>query len=146
MVAKATIGLVLAGVGTAGSIIQGARAAKAQNKALERQQRADEIRAHRERVTAVREARIRSAQVAAERANTNVLESSGAMGGMGSLSSQAGAEVGYINQIEKTIQEANVFMKKSASAQQVGSVFSAIGSVGSNIFDSYGGYKEVFKE
>lgn len=101
--------------------------------ALQRQQ---EVQATRERVRALREARIRRAQVTAQAAGGGLgQQSSGIQGGLASLQSQYSANIAQINTAETGAQvignldtqinsALNAQRAAQASAQRVGNIFS----------------------
>ena len=76
--------------------------AKAQKQSIAAQQRISDAQSARERVQAVREARIRRAQILASTGNQGIAPtSSGPAGAVSSISSQLGSNIANINTIQK---------------------------------------------
>lgn len=86
------VGAVASIVGTGISYVQQRKAAK-----LSQQQEA--LASRRSRVQAIRAAQIQRAQAVASAQASGAMDSSGEKGGIGSLSSQLGAELGFSNQM-----------------------------------------------
>lgn len=70
-----------------------------QRKAAKLQQQQQTLAARRDRVRAVRQAQIARAQATASAAGSGSLASSGVAGGVGSISSKLGAELGFSTQM-----------------------------------------------
>ena len=93
-----SIGLAVAsvGLGAAGQRQQ-RQAVKEQKEGQRIAQRSADVRAQRERIRQVREARIRQAQVEAAGFGAGAPSSSAVAGGISSLSSQLGSNIGALN-------------------------------------------------
>lgn len=105
------IGLGIAGAG----YVQQASASK---KLATAQKRQSALEAQRARLKTIREARIKRAQIASAAASQGVGQSSGAIGGGGSVLSQASAGLGYIGQQESI--QSDIFSAKSAASTGAG--------------------------
>jgi LPS O-antigen subunit length determinant protein (WzzB/FepE family) len=75
--------LVTSVAGGVASYVQSEKAADAQEEANKKMRQAEQVRAQRERMNALREARIKRAQIATAGATQGVSQSSGVVGGMG---------------------------------------------------------------
>jgi hypothetical protein len=110
------VGAVASVVGTVGSM-------RAQKKAAAAQQRQEQISSRRSRRQAIREFQIQRAQAVATGQGLGAFGSSGLAGGLGSLGSQLGSELGY-----STAQSANsaIITKQTQRAN----FFNALSSIG----------------
>ena len=88
-------------VATAVSVDQSRQAAKAQEKAQELSQRRADLEAARARRQQVREARIRRAQIIAQSQAVGGEGSSAEAGATGSLQSQLGANLSFLDQTQQ---------------------------------------------
>ena len=84
-----------------GSTIIGSqvRSFQLQKQAAEQQQAARRLQARRQNVQALREAQIKRAMLQQSAAQTGTLDSSGFEGGVSSLQSQLGSNIGFANQL-----------------------------------------------
>lgn len=93
-----SIALTVASIGAgAAQQRQQRQAVSAQKEAQKTAQRSADVRAQRERIRQVREARIRQAQVTAAGFASGAPGSSGVQGGISSLGSQLGSNIGALN-------------------------------------------------
>jgi preprotein translocase subunit SecF len=140
----AVASLALTAVGTVKAGQEAKKQSKAQAKALESQQNADELRQARERRQQVREARIRAGQAAQNAANQGAETSSSAIGGQASIASQLSANLSFLDQqgnINKQTTSYNLQANKAgASAQSWGGV----ANLGSTIFSASGDFGTIF--
>lgn len=120
------IGAGAAVVGTAMSYTQGRKVQKSQ----EQQQ---EVASRRERMQAIRETQVRRAQAVMTSVGAGSQESSAAEGGIGSLSSQLGTQMGYGSQMTGISRDIS-----AASGRQ--SMWGAVGSLGMTAFNGAGGF------
>jgi len=95
MAAISTILAATAVAATGYSVVQGQKAAKAQRAAAGKQIEMQQQQAARERRSAIRANIIRRAQLQAQAQAAGVETSSGVLGGLTSLSSQLGANLGF---------------------------------------------------
>ena len=131
----------VAAAGTAYSVYQGRKAAKAQRRAREvqRKQRiAEEARARRQQIT---EARRKRAAVVNATAAGGLQGSSGAVGGLGSLQSSLGGNLGFMGQSSERSRMFENFQGDAASANQranIGSAVSGLALQSASLFDTPG--------
>lgn len=118
---------VLSAVATVAGTVQNVRE---QRKASRLSQRQQEVIARRERRQTQRAAQIQRAQAVATAAGTGSLESSSAAGGIGSISSQVGEQIGFANQVSGLSRQIN---SAQASAQR-GSGLAKLGGLGMQVF------------
>jgi len=118
------IGAIATVVGTVASI-------DAQNKASAAQQEQQTLTTRRSRRQAIREGQIRRAQAIASAQGAGSLQSSGAAGGIGSISSQVGETLGYQSQYGAL---SNVITAQSQQAAFWGDV----ASIGGDLVKAYG--------
>lgn len=120
------IGAVATVVGTVGSLVMQGKAAKAQEKQ-------QELATRRTRRQAIRQMQLQRAQSLMSAQGAGSLYSSGAAGGIGALSSQLGADLGYQtahNSLSKDINRANMGAN----------LFSGLASIGGTLFQLGGGF------
>ena len=132
----------LAIVGLAGSVVSGVaqmsaqrKAARASQRAAQEQQRAQQAQYRRSQRQAIRRAQVARARAMATAAGAGALQTSGASGGIGSISSQLGSGLGYGTMQAGISQNISNYQTQSARyssrAQMWGDVGSAFGSVAS---------------
>lgn len=137
---------------------EGARQqAEQQRLSSEAQGRQASVEAQRERIKQAREARIARGRVIASTEGTGIdSSSSGAAGAVGSVFSQAGYNVGNINQAQTFAQEASAANQAFADIgantaatvakyQSNAATGQAVGSIASSIFSTQGGFGSIFK-
>ena len=150
IMAEAAIPYILAGtavVSTVSSIQQSKKASSAQQRAEALRQKQADRQNRLQKIKQLRQARIARGQ--AEAAQSGV--SGGAQGsqalGVGStIQSQLGSNLGFLNQsqgINNQISQANI---SGIKAQDRSNVFGAVASISGDIFETQGGYKELFKK
>lgn len=137
---------IIAGVGAVASHTQSKKAAASQEKAIEEQRKQESIRAARERAKTVREMRIKRAAIQAGAVNMGVGGSSGELGGVSSVQSQAASQVGFISQIEQSSNLANQYMQDAAGHKSSAATYGAISNVAQGAFTDLGGWKSIFKK
>lgn len=148
MAAFTTIAAVASLALGAASFVSQRRAAKkaASNtkKARATQQRIADQKAARDRTRAVREARVKRAQLQVRAEGAGVAGASGAVAGEQSITSQLASNLGFSQQIQGLGQQATAFNQQAASAQGQAATAGAIGGVAQSIFQTAGGFKTIF--
>lgn len=123
---------------------------KAQNEALQYQRQQNDLQAARQRRDAVRAARMARANAQNSAATQGVMESSGNLGGLGSIQSQLNDNISFLDQYNQysdmasqALGRANEFGRRGQLAQTIGgfamSVFGSadyIGGMASKVFGS----------
>lgn len=110
--------------------------AKAQKQSIAAQQRISDAQSARERVQAVREARIRRAQILASTGNQGIAPtSSGPAGAVSSISSQLGSNIANINTIQNFAQQASKANQQAVDAKATGAMFQTIGGIAGGMTD-----------
>jgi hypothetical protein len=125
--------LVIGAVGTVASYSAQSKAADAQQQQAAAQReanvandRAAKVQQQRDRLRQVREARIARARVISQASQSGVGEgTSGLVGGLGSISSQFGANIGAINVAQTFADEASAANQKAADFGAQANQFSA---------------------
>ena len=120
------IGAIASVVGTVASISAAQKAARAR-------QRQETLTRRRSARQAIREAQIRRAQAVATAQGAGALSTSGAQGGIGSLTSQLGERLGYSSQYSNLSQDITRYQTQSE-------MFSGIASLGGSIFNAADGF------
>jgi hypothetical protein len=102
---------------------------RAEQEALRLQQRAETIKAARERRQLIREANIKRAAIIQAGANQGASTSSAVTGGAGSITSQLSSGLSFLDQIAGINTATNKAIQKSSTAQSIsglgGTIFSA---------------------
>lgn len=122
------------------------------------QQRIADIKNARDRANMARQERVARAGVIASGANAGVSQSSGVLGGVGSIGSQGAANVGYFNSVSAN--QNDILSSQSrqggdmadygmagaslTSAQADISMGQNIFNIGTSIFGASGGFKTIF--
>ena len=140
------LSLLAFAVGTAGSLIQGQKAASNQKKASQKSQQIQDIKASRERRKQAQQARIARANIVSRGQAVGAGGSSGVTSGAGIIGSQAGSNVSFLNQVQDLSNQASIFSQRASNAQSAGNVFGAVGSIGGNVFQMEGGFKSLFAD
>ena len=133
------VSAVIGAVATVGSAVMQSDAAEeqaqAQREAIDAQQKIASADAARERLKAIREARIRAGAIAGGAGAGGVGQvSSGVAGSIASIGSQAGSNIGAINVHEGFAEIASQANQRAADAQADMMQWQAIGSIGKTIF------------
>lgn len=137
-------GLAASVLGTGGQIVQGHKAAGIQEKAKEQQEGMEEYAGRRERIKAVREARIKRAMVEAAGANTGVSNSSGVVGGTSSISSQLASNLSYMNTQQDYANKMSGYNQDIANTRVASNLFGTVGGIGNQVFQDAGGWTTIF--
>ena len=135
------VGLTLFGTGA--SIMQGRSAARASRKSNELQQRIADIKAQRERVKLVGEARRKRAALAQSAELSGVAGSSGALAGQSGISSQAASGLSFLDQVGSLGRQSNVFAQQSANASSRGQMFGAVAGVAGSFATATGAWEKM---
>ena len=128
-----TLTAVAVGVGAAStihSIQQQKKSAKNQKKAQQAQQRIQEVKAARERRKQVREAQVAQAQVEAGAQASGVTQTSAAVGGAGSIQTQLGSNLSFLDQVGELTQQTSIFNQRAASASSRAATSQAVAGLG----------------
>jgi len=120
-------------------------AAGAQRQAIEAQRKSADVKAYRERVRAIREARVRRATVQAQASQGGVAQSSGAMGAVSSVSAQLGSNLSFVDRVQGYSREASIFEMKAASHQGAAAEMGAWSSVAGTFASLVGGSETFMK-
>ena len=127
----ATTGLIIAGIGTGASVVQGQQASRAQRRSSRAQERLQQARQVRENQQAVRQRRAAAAQVMARSEAMGVAGSSGEAGAISSIGAQTGANIGFAGMqrgIGSQISSFNQAAATAAGRAQLGSTIAGIGT------------------
>mgnify|MGYP005996262291 CR=1 FL=1 len=121
--------------GTAASISASNRAMSAQKQATQVQIRQQQAQATRARRSAVRQSIIARARASNVAATTGMRDTSAVLGGLGSLSSQVGANLGYGSMMSGLSQQLTGLSGTIAQAQGQAQLFGEIGNLGFKFAD-----------
>lgn len=150
-------GLAVAGAGAYVANKNAEAQVAAQNEALAYQQKQNDLTAARQRRDAIRQARIARANATNSAATQGVLDSSGSIGGVGSISSQLKDNISFLDQWNQysdlgsqALGRANVYGQRAQMAQTVSglgmTVFGnsdILGGLASKVFKGSGSTKPV---
>lgn len=141
VISPTLIAAISAGTSVASAVGQyrsGQEAAAAQEKAQEAQSRATQVSAQRERLQALREARIKRAQIQSL-AGVQGVGGSGVQGAVSSIGSQLGANIGYMNVQEGFAQQASQANIQASQAMAEGATWQAIGGLAKQVNTIFSG-------
>jgi len=124
-------GLALATLATSSvvNIVQQRKAAKETKKSSARLERIADIKAARARVKAVREARVRRAEISQSAESTGAGAGSAVAGAQASIQQQVGSEISFLDQVRGLSKEASVFQQRAVDARATGAIAQSIGNV-----------------
>lgn len=119
---------ITAGISLVASAVQTRKQAKAQRKSSKAAQRSADIQASRERREAIRQARVRRADLLTQSANTGAAGSSSEAGAIGALQGQLGSNIGTSFQTQALSAEQSSANRASVKAGTQASMFGTVGS------------------
>ena len=131
----------------------GRQQAEAQRNAEMARGRQSEVEAQRQRISQVRESRIRKAQVISSTGNEGLgfAGTSGNVGAVSGITSQTASNIGFIGQQQgfaSEISDYNIQAGQAgsdmATAQATGAQWQTIGGIGNSIFQAKGGWTTIF--
>lgn len=135
------VATAITAVAAVGSYMSSRESAKAQKQSIAAQQRISDAQSARERVQAIREARIRRAQILASTGNQGIAStSSGPAGAVSSIGSQLGSNIANINTIQNFAQQASKANQQAVDAKATGAMFQTIGGIAGSMTD----WKSIF--
>lgn len=144
--AAANAGLIAAGVAAAGAVAsyqQQSRAADAAQEQAKNQRAAQTVRQRmadretaRQRRESIREARSARGRVLAQGATQGTSQSSGVAGAMGSVQSQAGYNISFLDQQQDLAGGASMFSQRAADARSKQAGYQAKANLFSSISSS----------
>ena len=129
-------GLALAAVGTGVQFIAGRKQAKAGRKAAKESQKLAALEARRARRRVIREARIARGAALNVAGQVGAGQSSGLRGGLSSLASQAGANLGFSTGTEAIGRNITKFGLQASKAASLGALGGGIAALGGAIFSN----------
>jgi hypothetical protein len=136
----------IAAFSTTVGVIQQQKAGRAQRQSQRLQQKMAENQNRRERIQALRQARIaRSQAAAAQSATSGGGVSSQALGIQGSIQSQAGANIAFSNQQQGLMNQISTANIDASRAMTNASTFQGITSLASTGFEMSGGYDKLME-
>jgi len=119
------------------------KAAKERKKSIAAQQRIADLKASRERVRAVREARVKRGMLAARAAGGGVSGASGAQAGQQGVISQLSGNLAFSQKVQDFGQQASLYNQNAADAQESSAKWGAIGGFGQSMFSAAGGFSTI---
>jgi hypothetical protein len=117
----------------------GQKAAGAQRKAAEYQRQQGDLQAARQKRDAIRQARIAMATAQQGAQNQGAAGSSAALGGVGSIQSQMGATLSFLDQFNFLSDQASIQLGKANQFAANADTAAGIGKIASSIFGQFGG-------
>jgi len=136
------VALTTAAATTAYSVDQQKAGARDQKRAMKAQARIQEVKAARERRKQVRAAQQAQAQMAAGAQASGTTQTSGYTGGSGSVQTQLGANLSFLDQVGGLTQQASIFNQRAAthsSKAATGQAISSLAMQGASLFAPGGG-------
>lgn len=124
-------GLVLAVGGTAKGVHEQRKAARSSRRAALARDRINALKEQKALTQSVREGRIKRAAVEAIGETTGAAGSSGVLGGMSSIQSQLGSNLGYFGQLRDETDVFDAAMSSAAKRQEKGQMWGNVANIGS---------------
>jgi hypothetical protein len=115
------------------------RSAKFQKEQAEQSNMLADVENRRNRVKAIREARIKRAQIVAQGESVGAQLSSGVAGGVSSVASQLGSNIGFQNYQTGVSKNIAGIGNQAIQSQNRGDLYQSIGGIGQTIFSAYSG-------
>ena len=121
------------------------RARRANAEAERLQQKRSDIETQRERVKAIRQSRIANSKIAAASAGGEGDGGSGSIGARAGNTSQTASNLSFLDQQQSLSTSISNLNIASGRHKSKAGTLDAIGGVSGDIFDSQGGFEELFK-
>lgn len=131
---------IIQGVGIVGSLFSSRSDRKDRAKARKIREKSSKLQAGRQAIEGVRQAQIARANVVQQSETTGAGGSSAVTGALGSIQSQAGANVSFAQSLFNLSQQANNRLESAASHRADSSAFSQVATFAAN-----DGFKDMFK-
>lgn len=139
----AVAGLALSAFGTVKQMQAAKKQDKAQKNAAAEQAKLQKAQAARERQQQVRDAVRKRAVIANNAAVQGIGQSSSAIGGQGSVASELGGNINYINQSEQSNLAIGRYNSQAQSAGNQAATYGSVASLGFSAFQfGYSNYQE----
>ena len=119
----------VAAVGAVGAYAQGNSAAKQQRRALDSQRRGEEARSQRERLDIIRRGRAAAGTAQNNAAVGGVSDSSGGLGGEGSIWSQMNSSLSFLDQQQQMWREGNSRLDNAQRHTQAANTWSSVSNL-----------------
>lgn len=145
-IAIAAIGLAVSAAGTVGGLIQGQKAAKAQEKANRIQEQQMNLDAQRQRRETVRKMLIANAAAESAATNQGAANGSGLSGALGQITGNAAIQTGDINTNQQLGAQAFAAQRQYARATSQASLWSGIGSLGGMLTNSASVFGRILQQ
>jgi hypothetical protein len=137
--AAAIIGATAAVAGTYMSYKAQKKSAAAQQRAAQQAQKAQDLRSARERRTQYRQARAARAQaLAAQTGSAGGRSSSSFVTGRGSIGTQAGSNVSFLNQYSDITKQQGIFQTAAYTAQGQANMWGQVAGLGMSVLNLTG--------
>jgi aminopeptidase N len=128
--------LATAGASSYMSAKNAKKQAKAQNQALDYQRKQDDLAAARQKRDAIRAARVARAQAETAGANQGVLDSSSSLGGVGSIQSQLGSNISFLDQWNAFSDQASMALGRANTYGARAQSWSNVASASMTVFNN----------
>ncbi len=141
----AGIGAAVGAVGAYASYKQQKKAVKLQKQANRYQRAQDNLKAARERKEAVRNARISQGAVLQSSVNQGSQDTSAALGGLGSIQTQANQGLSFLDQYNTLSDQASIALGRANKASASAQVWGQVSDFGFKISGNAGGIVKSVK-
>jgi len=129
---------------TVGAAREQSKAARAQRRQAAAQMRMSNIEMQRQRIAQVRESRAKRAQILATSEAAGVVGGSGEAGGIGSIQTQLGANLSFLDTASAFRQYDYERGIETSKAMEKAAMWGAIGQLSGSIFSMAGGSPTIF--
>jgi hypothetical protein len=141
-IAAAVVGAGAAVVGTVASIKNQNKAAKAQQEQFKYQRQMDNYRAARERVQAIRAARLSYGASQQAAVNQGAETTSGSLGALGSIQSQLNSNLSFLDTNNRLSDQATEAAGRAAKFGAAAQVWGSVANFGMQVYNASGGFKK----
>lgn len=141
----AAVGATVAAGATVASAVQAGKARKAQKEQYKYERQLQTNRAAKERVNAVRAARLSQGALMQTASNSGAGESSVALGALGSIQSQLNSNLSFLDTNQKLSNQAGFYASKANIASSKAATWQGVAGLGMQIFSMGGGFNAFDK-
>jgi hypothetical protein len=141
----AAVGAVVAAGATVASARQAGKARKDAKKQYAYERQLNDNRAARQRVQAIREARLTQGALLQTAANTGASGTSAFLGAMGSIQSQLNSNLSFLDTNQKLENLGGFYASRANIHRSKADTFASVGALGMSIFSAAGGFNAFDK-
>ena len=146
MAIPATLYLIATAISAGASVYSTQEAGRRADKAEALQERIASLKAQRERRRQIASAKRARARILAQSEASGTQQSSGVVGGVGSIQTQAASNIGFLNQTQTLGAQATSYQKQSRKYSQYSQLFDTASRLSYGQFQEAGGFDKLFSK